>query len=239
MTAVLSALCLALSFTACTRVSSEELRTIGIAADIRVTAYGTGTSDVSVYLHPSSIDSLTFIELMGNDKLFAAVGAVEKPLEKFSLLNIINYAETFTSVDQPGTEYTVRFNRTVDASAPRSYCNLPANLTLTSPAAGSTFSRGSDDVVVTYTGSGNASDQLRFKLSGACIDDVERTVDTGDTGTIVIDNDFFAASGSDASKTCEVTIAVQRVRPGILDLAFKGGKIECKQERTLRISSTP
>ncbi|MCC6809912.1 MAG: hypothetical protein IT381_20960 [Deltaproteobacteria bacterium] len=226
------------TFAAC-KVDSTEVHMSGISADIRVVAEQSDQTDVTVYLQRGDIDSLTYLDLKGNDKLFAtAAGMTEKELSRSAFITI-SYDTRYSGITAAATEFAVRFQRTIDRGAPRSACTMPAAFDFSTPNAATQFSRATQDIDVTYSPSGSG-DQMRFKLTGSCINTVERTIDTGDLGSFKIQKSLITAQTDEQNKTCDVTLELERVKKGTLDSNFgKGGKIECLQRRTRAFKSAP
>jgi hypothetical protein len=231
---------LGLTISACTKVDSTDVTTHGMSGDMKVVTDSTGKSDVTVYLQQGDINSLAFIDLKGSDKLtVTAAGSTTKTLDRYSLLNVVSYSASFTGLGQPNTEYDIAFQRSVDAGAPKSSCTVPTDFTITSPAASASFARATQDIVVTYSSSGTA-DQMRYELSGTCIKTASGTL-TSDSGTFTIKKtDVIPDTADDTSASCDITLDLKRARTGTLDAGFgKGGRIECIQDRTLALRTTP
>lgn len=222
------------------KVDSTELKLKDIGADMKVVASAGDTNDVTVYLQEGDIESsLTFLDLKGDDKLFARTGSVEKALERSVFLGIVGYSAKFNGVGDNPT-FTIRFDRGSAAGAPLSSCTMPSPLEITSPAISTKFSRATQDIDVTYSPAGT-TDTLRYKLSGSCIKTIDRTIDTTDVGSFRIARSLITLdTGENVPTTCDVTLSVDRYRKGTLDPAFgKGGRIECYQRRERLLQTAP
>ncbi|MBS2027018.1 MAG: hypothetical protein JST54_03855 [Deltaproteobacteria bacterium] len=228
-------------FAACTDVSSTNIRTGGMTARIRVTAVGNGTTNASATINVGS--SLTdFVELQSTDTLKATVGTSSQVMAESKVLGAISYLTSFTGQDAAGTQYTIALQRGAsDTSAPSSTCTLPQPFTITAPASsGTNFSRGTQDITVTYTGSGQP-EPLAWTATGDCIQAASASI-SADTGSFIITKGTLRAANSadgGSAESCQVTVSVTRDRAGTLDPAYGGGSTVCSQARTFTITSAP
>src|SRR6185312_4746681 len=184
-----------LFFAACTDVSSTNIRTGGMTAHIHVTAVGNGTTNAAATLNVGS--SLTdFVELQSSDALKATVGTTTQVMTETKLLNAISYVTSFSGQDAAGTQYTVALTRGAsDTSAPASTCTLPQPFAITAPAAsGTNFSRGTQDITVTYSGSGQP-EPLSWNATGDCIQSASGSI-SADTGSFIITKGTLHALGA-------------------------------------------
>ncbi len=232
-----------LALSACSKVKSGDLRTQGMSAVFEARGLETGAVETTATLRQGERDTLTFVELSGEDQLVTKVGATEKTMQKRDFLNIVSYEATFNGENVENAQFTFAFTRTGDGSAPSSTCTLPKNFSIVAPTDEpdpQQFKRSLEDVVVAYD---NASTTyfMRYKITGSCIQDKELPLDDGDLGTFTIPKTMFVPTNDDRKNDpCDVTIRVIRFHPGNIDSAFgKGGKIECMQERTVKIRSVP
>jgi hypothetical protein len=229
-----------LAIAACTKVSSGDLTTKGISADYRVTAQSNGGVEASAILRQGEIDSLSFVEVKGSDKLLVSVGQNEKQMTKIELLNVVSYGASFSGENVEGNDFSFAFTRSVDAGAPRSSCQLPKPFEITQPLNEPSYKRSLDNIVVLYNNPGT-TDLVRYKLTGSCIKDKEVALTDGDGGTFEVTKDQLEPINDERKNDpCDVTITVMRSRKGSLDTGFgKGGKIECMQERKVKFRSEP
>lgn len=226
----------ALALAGCSKTSSTDIKTSGMYLDFTATADGAGSTDVSASVRVGGM-SLTFVELEGGDTLTATSGADTKTLSKVSLFNVVSYNGTFTG-DQEDKDFTVALSRPSDTPALNSSVTLPAPLTITGPAAGTSYSRANGVITVTWGNSGK-SEPLSVSLDGNCIDPVSRTP-TGDPGTVTFNAGEVKGKKDHETETCDVTVNVRRTRAGTVDPAFgKGGSVKGVQSRRLSIKSTP
>jgi hypothetical protein len=223
---------------ACLKVGSSSVRTDDVSAEYRIKALSSGTVEAYASLHRGELTSTTFIEVSGADKLTVSVAGEQKTMTKVELLNVVSYGATFNGQNIDGNEFAFGFNRTVDAGAPRSVCQLPRSFEITQPLGEPTFKRSLDDVVVVYN-QANTTDRVRYKLTGSCIQEKEYSVEAGDQGMFTIPKGNFMIK-ENPNDPCDVTLRVMRYRPGTIDAGFgKGGRIECLQERSVKFRSVP
>lgn len=233
------ALAAPLLLAACTDLSSKDIRTNGIHANIRVSADGTGASNVVSTLNVGS-NITDFVELEGGDAMTATVASSTQTLTEAKLLGAISYGTTFTGHDAPDTQYTVALNRTsADDSAPSSTCTVPQPFALTGPASGGNFSRATQDITVSYSGSGQP-EPMSWSASGDCFVTATGSLPS-DIGGFVIPKDTLKAASADGGSTqsCQGTVTVFRTRAGTLDKAYGGGSVACAQTRTFTFTSAP
>jgi hypothetical protein len=221
----------------CTDLQSSDLKTAGMSAHALVSADGTGATSASVTLNVDN-NITDYVQLSTGDALVATVGSKTQTLSSTNVLGIITYSTGFTGADQAGTQYTIALNRKApDTSAPASTSTLPAAFNLSAPTSSSSFSRASQDIVVTYSGSGQ-SDPLSFTLSGSCFNLVTNSV-SNDSGTFTIPKGTLVAPQGTQPMNCQATMTVSRTRAGSLDPAYYGGGISAAQQRTVSFTSTP
>lgn len=220
----------------CTTASSTDIKTSGLYATISATGTGDGKTAVSTTLQLGPL-STTFVELSGTDTLTASSASQSVDLKKVSFLGLVSYNGTLTGDDE-GKEVTVALTRSGgDTSAPKSVGTLPAKFSLTAPAAGAKFVRGTTPLEVKWDTSGK-SDAINVELSGSCIQTVSKN--PSDTGSVTIPAAEILASKENETKTCDVTVTVRRTRDGTVDTAYgKGGTFRGVQQRSVVVSSTP
>jgi hypothetical protein len=223
--------------TACsTELSSADIATAGISAQMTVVADGSGQTTATTQLNVDD-NSSDFVALNAGDTLVAnADGQSQLMTSQMILFGNISYVATFASASAPGTSYRIAFDRSGGVSAPTSTCTIPEPFTIASPSAGASFSRTKDDVRVTYGPSGT-SDTIAYSLSGSCIESETGVPVTGDPGTFTTPHGTIQVG--DLS-SCTITVQIERIRTGMLDPAFGAvGTIQCIQSRTISIGSTP
>jgi hypothetical protein len=219
----------------CDDVSSSDLLTSGMWADVSVVAEGDGNSEVTAILRAGGALSTTFVELGPDDHLVATLGEESQELGQVSLGNIHSYVTTFDA-DAEDVDYLVAFERLVDAGAPDTTVSLPAPFAIDAPAV-ETFARGADALTVTWTPSGG-SETMAISFDGECIAPYIGEL-SGDPGTYTLP----AGTLQDISETpanCPVNVKVERIRSGDLDPAYgEGGTALGVQRRTIQVQSTP
>ncbi len=233
------ALAFPLACAACTDIKSADLRTAGMSAYMTVVADGSGQTTATTQLNVDN-NATDFVTLSSGDSLVASVSAQSRTMVENNSLGDVSYAASFSGADSSGAEYTVAFHRNSDVSAPDSTCSLPPPCTISTPPAGSTFSRAKSDIVVDY-GPGGSSDAVTYSLSGDCVSGPTNATMNGDPGTLTLSRgSILPVEGQPANQACDVTLTVSRTRFGTLDPAFgSGGQIKCVQTHSIVFTSTP
>jgi hypothetical protein len=225
-----------LLLTACGNLSSEDVKTSGIHADIVASTDGTGSTEVRATLRVGGATSNQFLDLSGDDELMASTtSGSAQPMSRQELLGAISYVSTFP-VDAPDTGFKVDFERTVDVSAPDSHATLPAAFAITAPADQANASRAAD-LQVTYSSSGSG-DAMSWLATGDCIQPAWGSI-AGDPGVFVLSAGKLVAYDGHQTDTCTVTITVARTRAGTLDPAFGSGTVQGQQVRRVDVRSAP
>lgn len=226
MTSVVGVACVA-----CTSLESGDLRTNGMQPDMVVRSNNTdANSKLNVNIHVGN--SLTqFVDLDAPDVMTASVdGGAPQELNESNLLGVTGY-----SLDISGkaadTEVVVALARgEADDGAPNSTVTFTQPLALTSPGAGASFSRETDDILVEWDTEASP-DGVKVVVAGDCIQSVSRDVQAGDTavtleaGSILKKPDPEDPEAEPVPDSCEMTISVVRTRTGALDPAYGGGNI--------------
>jgi len=220
-----------LAFGCTESVESEDIRTSGVYPEIMVTATGNGNSTVSVRLKVGGSNSNTFLDMTGEDRLEATVGATTRRLDETS-------SDTYTasfSEDAEDTEFTIAFVRgDADESAPASVVTMPAPFDLALDATEA--SRADDDVGVMWDPP--ASGQVSWSIRGDCI-----KMDSGgtpDDGSHTLASGSIDTFESDMAESCTVNLEVIRSRSGTIDPAFtEGGSITARHVRGDAFTSNP
>jgi hypothetical protein len=217
----------------CTPTNSNTVPTSQLAAQITVSADGTGQTTVqtALFSHASGSPPLNedSIDLVDGDSLTASSdGSSLAMTQSFTtVVDEFTYSAVFPS-DGPGESFSVVLTRTQDESAGPSTATLPDPFTLT---AASTASR-SQPLTVTWSPSGT-SDAISVAFVG-CGDATTGTI--ADTGTATFAADALTSSTS----ACSGYLTVTRSRNGTLADAYgQGGAITASQVRTQTIATTP
>ena len=223
----------------CTTLQSQNLKTAGMEAFIQVSADGTGQTKATAQLNVDN-NATDFVDLSGGDKFVASSGSQSQTMSRVSFLGTISYESTFSGLDQGGTSYTIALQRTTDVSAPSSTCVMPGVFGITAPTSSGTFSRGADDLVVTYSGSGT-QDPMSWSAGGDCLKGMVDGTVSGDTGTFTIAKGALVPTDPmAATMTCQAHVTLTRSRAGQLDPHYgSGGKITAQQVRSVTFNSKP
>ncbi|HEY3822596.1 MAG TPA: hypothetical protein VGL81_35770 [Polyangiaceae bacterium] len=227
------------SVAGCTDLSSADLKTAGMSADITVSADGTGQSQVTAQFHVDD-NATDFVSLSTGDSATAACAGQTETLSQSNVLGDISYQTSFTGEDGAGAAYTVALTRTSDVSAPSSTCTMPSPFTVTAPTSSGSYSRSTADLTVTYT-NGGTQDPMSWSVSGDCVSVAVGSV-SNDAGTFTIPRGSLTPAGSSqtASATCQATLTLTRSRQGQLDSHYgSGGSIFAQQIRTVTFNSAP
>jgi hypothetical protein len=221
----------------CSQVDSDAVRTSGIYADLSIEADGSGGSLTRASLKVGGNNSNTFINLSSGDSLVTRVGSTSYPMVRQEALGVVWY-QAVPPVDTANTAFRVSFLRNDDVSAPNSDVTLPAPFTITAPAPGSVFSRTSQAVVITWSGSG-AADPLTWQVTGDCIVS-QYGNQVSDVGTLTIPAGAIQPRANQGATNCTAQIRFHRTRAGSVDPAYgEGGELHARQTRFISILSTP
>lgn len=137
--------------------------------------------------------------------------------------------------------FYVTFERSVDDSASNTLITLPAPFQILSPDPGSSIPRSDPIELQWSTPPPGSSDSMWVEMGGTC--DSGQTVQfskpLSDTGSALIASSEYAAKFP-TNETCAVTIALERIRYGIVADAFGyGGQTHGIERRTVTITSGP
>lgn len=219
----------------CADISSSDVKTSGIYADISVEAQGSGGSEARVVLRAGGATSTTYVELTGTDRLTATLEGSSVPMVEESLGVIHHYVATFPAAPT-GVDYTIAFERTLDESAPSSTVALPPEFTLDPPGV-DTFSRLDEDLTVGWAPT--SSEPVSVLVTGSCIEAWSIELPS-DGGSYVIPRGTLEPQNSALPEACSLDVTVTRTSVGAVDPAFgEGGKAIGRQVRSYSISSTP
>jgi len=227
-------------FVGCEAVNSQDVLTSGVYANLDVTTSGTGLSVVQAVLRVGGKHSNAYLSLSGDDTLTATSDGETRTLYEVSLGEYREYATDFQT-DAADTAFQISFDRTVDAGAPDSQLTLPAPFDLTGPAAESTFSRASEDILVEWSDSGS-SDSMRWEATGDCIEYASGSID-GDEGVQTLEagtlESTWSDDGANEAQDCSVTLTLWPTRGGTVDAGYgEGGEAHAHQVRTIEFTSS-
>lgn len=218
----------------CEDVTSTDLFTSGMYAELSVVTTGDGVSLVTAILKSGGKASNTYVELAGDDVLSVTLEGDTRTLAKESTGNFHQYVTTFDAAP-PSTPFVIQLARSLDGGAPESSLELPEPFTLTGPEGA--VSR-SASLTFTWTPSGQA-DPMEIVASGACILSYTRAI-SGDPGTVTLEANVLEAVNKDAAESCEVRFDITRWRAGSVDAGFgQGGEARGEQVRSVSLLSQP
>jgi hypothetical protein len=135
-------------------------------------------------------------------------------------------------VKDSGTKIVIALTRADGSAAPASTVTMTEQLGLSAPAAGTAFSRASDNIAVSWV-SDPSKDPLTVTWSGPCITAGSIDVDHTDSASSI------SAGQIVGDGTCNISVGITRTRTGTLDPAFSGGSITHSFSSSATISSTP
>lgn len=233
-----------ISLSACANVTSQDLSTSGIFANITVSNNDVGGISVSSTLTAGSGLGATYVDLSGGDALSSLyLGAQKSMVRHKNVLGIISYDSTYNSAQPYGVDnmVTVSFNRPSHQDAPNSYVTLPdpiANFAIsaTSVTVDQSVSVNWDtipgksyslEVNVSLNGCKNAQGET------SSISSTSYKTDNG-SHSFVINNILSPGYTCPSGSTGIVT--VRRVRNGTIDPAYDGGIIKAKYIKTVGIT---
>jgi hypothetical protein len=223
-----------LAWIGCADVSSTDVLTSGVYADLALTATGDGTSKASAILRVGGPFSMTFLDLEGDDELVAMVGEEAQVLQETSLGSIHSYSVTL-GMDTAGEEVVVAFERTLDAGAPNSVMTLPPAFDL--GEADESFDRA-QGFTVTWEPVESEND-MSVDIDGSCVESYGESLGS-DPGTFTLSPDALQADEDAQGESCTVTVAIRRSLVGTLDAGYgEGGSATGYQVREAQILSEP
>ncbi len=222
------------AWTGCSDVSSEDVLTSGMYADLRVEASDHGTSPVTAVLKVGGAKSNTYVQLAEGDELVASVGDETQTMVEQTIGDYHEYVAGFATAEG-GDVFTVSLNRTIDAGAPNSVMTLPDPFDI-DPVEGP-FQR-SQDITITWSPAGS-TDNMRISATGDCVLAYERDI-SGDPGTVTIEANSLIPINDDLQESCNVVYQLDRWRAGTLDPGYgEGGKAIAHQIRTVSVLTQP
>lgn len=220
----------------CEKADSTDIKTSGMYATFTAVNKG-GATRVAGVLKTGGAVSNTFIQLGGNDKLFAAAKEEKKQLAEHHVGNFYEY-DADLAANAENDEVVFSFERVApDESAPNSKVTLPKPLTITAPAA-SVIVKRSEPLTVTWDNQGT-TDRMIVEVTGDCVHYYKAEV-SGDPGTFVIEANKIKPLNDQASAACSGMVKVSRTRAGTLDPAFgEGGQVTATQLREVSVRIDP
>jgi hypothetical protein len=220
-------------------VSSENIKTQGIAAIIDVTATSSTKSKIKVKLLVGGDESNTYVDLSKNDRIYASADDDRKRMTETS-------AGEFEAIFEEGaedTEFKVELERSEFDDAKGSVGTLPAPFDITTDLSTQSYSRANDDIAVEWEPS-DSDDAMTLDVEeqlgeGGCFFDVTDEDIDGDPGTLKVRADTLDSTGSDP-ETCNAKITITRTRNGKTDSRFDAeSRFRLHQVRTIKFASAP
>jgi hypothetical protein len=235
----IAALTVLLVLAGCSTVDSKDIRTSGITADYVVTLpESTDAADVSASYR---VGTLTFVELGDGESIKASGGGKDVDLKHHRSAGVTDYTGQLDGVVDPGTEITFSLKRgSGDDAAPQSTVKLPERLRLTSPLAGTTYSRRSAVPVRFDTEPSQLPSVLTWTRQ--CIQTGSLQLEPGRTSVSIPTGSIRPLATTPTpgtTTTCPVDITLTRRTEGTLDKAFKDGAITAESQSVRRIGSAP
>jgi hypothetical protein len=217
-------------------VSSENIRTGGIAMLTDVIATSNSRTRVHTELRVGGDESNTFVILDDSDRLYAYADGQERPMREVAQGV---YEAEFGTADE-GTEFEVVLEREDDDTAACSG-RLPAPFDITSDFGPVAVSRDEDDLELTWEPS-DQGDRMRVGFddgSSTCIR-FEREQDIPDDGSFVLQAGTLESSDSMDPETCRIEAVLARLRNGTTDaLLDDESRFSLRQERRVEFISRP
>ncbi|MBD3671461.1 MAG: hypothetical protein HUJ29_11885 [Gammaproteobacteria bacterium] len=236
----------------CDSDTSEDMATSDIRATLDVETYGDGSATVHADLARASsgfFDS-TYIELICPDML--TTSSSTQPGSKVmrqsqSAVGKIYYYAYLDGV--AGDTFTVSLLRDEShVSADSSSVIMPDDFTITAPAAGSSFARNTQDLIINWDVTG---DNVAISASGPCIDSYSLSglTDNGshtiEAGTLVYveypepgDPNYQGGAPFIDQSTCGIEITVSKYQTGTLDSAFNSGSFTAYNRREISLNTS-
>ncbi len=222
----------------CSTTESENIRTQGIRAEIRVIATGSDVAsdalvEAHLYVGSGGIGG-TLIEISNGDALQAYLDGEAYGLNKTSDLFGVYYSATLPTASV-NTQYKVSFERDEGISATESTVMLPEAFEITSDTSISATNSATLDITWSPQGTGKLTLIYSFSCQGGTDQSSDdfgfKNID--DDGAFQIDlGDYLA---SDVTQ-CEGSIDLERASSGTLDSNFgEGGFINGVQRRSINI----
>lgn len=229
-----------LGATACTEpIKGEDVATSEMVAYLDVTSDGLTTVAGASFTLGAGVP-VTYVQLGVGDTLSAtAVGAdgeLSKEMGELIAGDLVSYLASFDVVEEDGM-FTISLERDLDGGALSSVATLPPPFEITGTEPTQTWSRGSEDLTITWTGDA-ADDPMTLSADGDCIDDYELLLDE-DIGAVTVAAGALPSTTGKEDQACEVTFRLKRQRSGEVDPAFAGGTFSSKQYRLVTVYAEP
>ena len=215
---------------------SGDPSTSNIYAQLFIRAEGSGQSKVMAIMRLGGMESDSFLELQEGDHLIAWQEGESAQMQRREWRGMVSYDAYFTG-DMANTSFRIEFKRTIDEGAPSSTVSLPFEFSVLTPSPGTTFSRASETILVSWAPS-RSRDYLLVTIEGDCIEPYSSGL-APDTGTFYITANSIQLSDDASWDICTATMEIALTRVGTLDPAYGGGYFYGQQIRTVEIHSGP
>lgn len=218
--------------------SSENVRTEGMAAEVRVDARNGLKTSVDVVLRVGGPLSNVFPQVAGGDRIEVTNGIDTVPLG-FSK-NVIARPAYYGELrgDSGGQTIQIRFTRAANTSALGTKVIMPPSFAITSPPPGEKHSAARPALAVTWSPVGPTP--MEWSIEGTCIkgQSGDQRADTGRLEVVL--EAAPPPDGGPPPSRCDVNVRLTRIARGVVDPAFgHGGSITATQQRELTISFSP
>lgn len=217
---------------------SENVRTEGMRAEVRVESSADLKTHVHVSLRVGGSFSNVYPEATGADRLEARAGKETIPLVfSRNIVQTPSHHGAFTG-DVSGQTVEIRFLRGANTSALGTRVLMPPPLTITGPAPGTKLGPGPAVLVLTWAPT--STEPLQWSVDGRCI--LARRGDVPiDSGRLEIGlTPGTTEDGGVMREPCDVHATLERTGRGTLDPAFgEGGSVTAFQRRELNVHYTP
>ena len=213
-------------------VSSENIRTKGIAALIEAKAENDSSTKIRAELLVGGDESNTHVILDSGDKITVEGGSESQTLQAESE-GI--YTATF-GTGAADTEFKVMLERPDDDDALGNVGKLPAPFTL-GALPSNTPSRANDDFDVTWDA--GTSDNMWLEIEGSCIFE-EKIENVPDTGSYTVKAGKLDSTGGSNPETCDITVRLWRENSGAVDSILDNESwYKLRQVRSAKFTSAP
>lgn len=218
-------------------VSSEYIKTGGIAMLTEVTARSTSDVTVRTELLVGGDESNTYVMLSSGDRIYAEADGDRQEMEAVET----GVYEAVFDVGAGGTEYGVILRRDDGDSAEGSAGTLPEPFDITSDLGTEVLSRMDDAIELTWAPDGE-SDDMSLEVDddiGGCIFSDGFDVG-GDDGSYTLAAGTLESTSSQDPEECDVTATLTRERQGTTDGALDGESwFVLRQVRSTEFASGP
>lgn len=213
-------------------MSSEDIRTGGIAATIEVWANSASQSTAKATLQAGGDEGNVYVVLDNGDVLRATAAGTTQTMRS---TDEGRYEASF-AVGAADTEFKIELDRNGDDDALNNVGLLPAPFDITAPT--DVPSRANNDITISWAPSGTG-DSMRLEIDGPCIFMYNKS-QVSDTGSYSIPKGELDSTGGSNPETCDLTVTMKRIRGGSVDAALdRESSFELRQQRAVKFSSAP